>query len=100
MDQLQLLHRGVAAFDLIDAFEKPRIVAQRAGYGTKAADVLWMRPAGIVPAAIRMRNERDPVCSCGSYRTALRRRRVSRSVDPFLTPTNASDASSWRISNP
>lgn len=94
MDERQLVDSRMATFDLFDALEERRFIPQRAGYGAKSANVFRMSPTGVVPAAVGVRDERDSPSLRARYLTGLRRRRVSSSVDPFLTPTKASEASS------
>ncbi len=94
MHHCQLIHSGVAPFHLVDALEKFRIIPQRAGNCAQAADMFSMRPSGVVATAVRMGDERDLLRSNVGYRTGLRRRCVSSKVEPFLTPTSASEESS------
>ena len=88
------------ALDLVDALEKAGIVTERASYCAQPADMFGMRPSRVMATAVRMGDKRDPPRSSVGYRTGLRRRCVSSNVDPLLTPTKASEESSWRISKP
>jgi hypothetical protein len=97
----QLLIRRLPALDVLDGLEETRVVAECASYCAEPTDVLGMTPAGVVTAAISVRDERDAHCLLqSSYLTGLRLRIAMRSVDPFLMPAAARDSDSSRISNP
>ena len=60
MDELELLDGRVPALEMVDGVKELGIFAQRTGDGAQAADVLGMRPSGVVPAAIAVGDERGP----------------------------------------
>ena len=100
MNELELLDGRVPALEMVDGMKELRIFAQRSRNRAQAADVLRMRPPGVVAAAIAVGDERGPHGPWSRYSTGRRRRSVMRKVDPFLAAVDEIGASSSRISNP
>ncbi|MDQ6717497.1 MAG: hypothetical protein M3Z17_03995, partial [Gemmatimonadota bacterium] len=67
----ELVDGGVPSLEMLHSVEEVGLVAQRARNGAQATDVLGVTPAGIVPAAIAVGNERG---ARRALRTALLRR--------------------------
>jgi hypothetical protein len=59
MHQRELFGSCVPPFEVLDAFEQLRPIAERSSYRAQTADMLGMSPSRIVPAAISMGNEPD-----------------------------------------
>jgi hypothetical protein len=97
----QLFGGGMSSFDMIDGIEEIGKITKRACDSSQAAYVLGMIPAGIVAAAVCVRNECDARGTPAvSYLTGLRLRRAKRSVEPSFAPDADSVALSSRTSNP
>ena len=85
--QRQLVRRGVAPLAMLHRDEQLRRIAQRARDRAQPADVLGMFPAGVVAAAVGVRDEGERM-ACGSRRgSALRDRR--RAAPAQGTPRRA-----------
>jgi hypothetical protein len=55
----EFVWRRVPALDVLDRAEQVEVVAQRPRDGAQPADMLGVPPAGVVPAAVGVGDERD-----------------------------------------
>ena len=98
MRERELVARGVPPFEMLDRLKEISLVPERSGYRAKAAGVLGMSPAGVVPSAVGVRYERG--ARQAQLRTGRRFRWVRRNVDPSRAPASATEADSSKISFP
>lgn len=96
MTELQFLLHCVARLDVLDVLKELQFSADGAEHGAQASHVLRVAPAGVVPPAVAMGDEREWY----AQRTGRRLRKVSRYMDPSTPPESAILAASSSTSKP